>query len=396
MNSAIVELQKCGNLVAQTKVLETRPILVKNQPVFLNQGILLETPLSAEELFAACQRIEIDLGRIQRVKNGPREIDIDLVWSSEGVIDEKHLKIPHRYNRAREWVRRFVAELKGDSVDSETGILLKKFEVTAMMNAADFTKKKKSGEKISMVTCYDYTFARLLARTSIDAVLVGDSLGNVIQGLPNTLGVTLDDMIYHARAVRRGLPQNFLVVDMPFMTYQQGVKEALENAARILRETFCDAVKLEGGAEMAPQIAALTQAGIPVMGHLGLTPQSVLGLGGYRVQARSDEAQIKLMNDAKAIEKAGAFAVVFEMVPRLVAQKIAKSLSIPVIGIGAGDQVDGQILVLTDLLGLDPDFSPKFLRKYANSAQVVIEAIERYLTDVREGTFPTKAESFES
>ncbi|HMV35146.1 MAG TPA: 3-methyl-2-oxobutanoate hydroxymethyltransferase [Turneriella sp.] len=262
------------------------------------------------------------------------------------------------------------------------------------MNIHDFGKKKAAGEKISVVTCYDNVFARLVARTSVDAILVGDSLGNVIQGNPNTLAVTVDDMVYHARAVRRGAPQAFIVVDLPFMSYQTSVEDALRNAGRIVKETGADAVKLEGGEAVVPQVRALVTSGVPVMGHLGLTPQSLLALGGYKVQGKTNETAKKMIADAKALEQAGAFAIVLEMVPAELAKEISAALTIPTIGIGAGAGADGQVLVLTDLLGLDPDFTPRFVRKYAELSGTVLTALEQYAADVRDGKFPAEKETF--
>ncbi|MFO1469815.1 MAG: 3-methyl-2-oxobutanoate hydroxymethyltransferase [Turneriella sp.] len=262
------------------------------------------------------------------------------------------------------------------------------------MNVHDFTKKKAAGEKITMVTCYDFAFARLIARTSIDAILVGDSLGNVIQGQPNTIPVTVDDMIYHGRIVRRGAPQAFIVVDMPFMSYQTSVEDALRNAGRIIKETGADAVKLEGGANIAPQVRALVESGIPVMGHLGLTPQSLLAFGGYKVQGKTSAAQLKLTDDAKLLQQSGAFGIVLEMIPAPLTESVVKNLEIPLIGIGAGNKADGQVLVLNDLLGLDPDFAPKFVRKYADLSSSVFSALEGYAADVRESSFPSDKESF--
>jgi len=233
-----------------------------------------------------------------------------------------------------------------------------------------------------------------VARTSVDAILVGDSLGNVIQGQPNTLAVTVDDMIYHARIVRRGAPQAFIVADLPFMSYQASVEEAMKSAGRILKETGADAVKLEGGAAVVPQIKALVAAGIPVMGHLGLTPQSLLAFGGYKVQGKSADAAEKILADARAIEAAGVFSMVLEMVPAALAEKISAALTVPTIGIGAGDKTDGQVLVLTDLLGLDPDFVPRFVRKYADLSGQVLTALENYAADVRGKKFPSEKESF--
>jgi 3-methyl-2-oxobutanoate hydroxymethyltransferase len=223
---------------------------------------------------------------------------------------------------------------------------------------------------------------------------VGDSLGNVVQGYANTLPVTVDDMVYHARAVRRGAPQAFIVVDMPFMSYQTSVEDALRNAGRIVKGTSADAVKLEGGAAFIPQVKALVASGVPVMGHLGFTPQSLLAIGGYRVQGKTNEAAQKMIADARALEQAGVFAIVLEMVPAELAREISAALTIPTIGIGAGAGADGQVLVLTDLLGLDPDFTPRFARKYAELSSTVLTALEQYAADVRDGKFPTDKESF--
>ncbi|MCS6971617.1 MAG: 3-methyl-2-oxobutanoate hydroxymethyltransferase [Turneriella sp.] len=260
------------------------------------------------------------------------------------------------------------------------------------MNIQDFAKKKSLGEKIAVVTCYDYAFARLLARTSIDAILVGDSLGNVMQGHANTLPVTVEEMVYHARIVRRGAPQAFLIVDLPFLSYQTSVRDAVANAGRIIKETGADAVKLEG--LFLPQIRALIKSGIPVMGHLGFTPQSLLAFGGYRVQGKTPSSAENILRAAAALEKAGVFAIVLEMVPTELAGRVTASLSIPTIGIGAGDLTDGQVLVLNDLLGLDPDFSPRFVRRYANLSASVISAVEQYAADVRERKFPNEQERF--
>ncbi|HRP70477.1 MAG TPA: 3-methyl-2-oxobutanoate hydroxymethyltransferase [Turneriella sp.] len=262
------------------------------------------------------------------------------------------------------------------------------------MNIQDFSKKKEAGEKITVVTCYDHAFARLIARTSIDAILVGDSLGNVIQGNPNTLAVTLDEMVYHARMVKRGAPEVFVLVDLPFMAYQVSVEEALRSAGRILKETGADAVKLEGGKNVVPQVKAMVESGIPVVGHLGLTPQSVLSFGGYRVQGKTDEAAHAMLEAAIALENAGAFALVLEMIPASLTTKISRALKIPTIGIGGGVESDGQVLVLNDLLGLDPDFTPRFVRKYAHLSQNVLEALEHYASDVRTQQFPGEKETF--
>jgi 3-methyl-2-oxobutanoate hydroxymethyltransferase len=394
LKNAIAGIARFAEIRTESRILETWPILIRAQGRFLNQGILIATDKNPAEVLAGTQEVEKSIGRKRRIKNGPREIDIDIVWCSVGPTQTRDLKIPHPYNRAREWVRQIMRELKGDAIDSETGVAWGNITGKSIMNVNDFVKKKTAGEKITVVTCYDHTFARLVARTSVDAILVGDSLGNVVQGNPNTLAVTVDDMIYHARIVRRGAPQAFIIVDMPFMSYQTSVEDALKNAGRIIKETGADAVKLEGGAEVAPQIRALVQSGIPVMGHLGLTPQSLLAFGGYKVQGKSADAATKIFADAKAIEEAGVFGMVLEMVPVALGEKISNALTVPTIGIGAGDKTDGQVLVLTDLLGLDPDFVPRFVRKYADLSGAVLGALENYATDVRQGKFPAEKESF--
>ena len=383
-----------AEILAESTILETWPILIRAQGRFLNQAVRVASDLNPSEMLKAVLTLEQSIGRKKRVKNGPREIDIDLVWCSLGKVDAPGLTIPHPYNRAREWVRQFMRELKADAVDTETGVNWSKIQGRSVMNVHDFTKKKAAGEKITMVTCYDFAFARLIARTSVDAILVGDSLGNVIQGQPNTIPVTVDDMIYHGRIVRRGAAQAFIVVDMPFMSYQTSVEDALKNAGRIIKETGADAVKLEGGANIAAQVKALVESGIPVMGHLGLTPQSLLAFGGYKVQGKTSAAAQKLVDDAKLLQQSGAFGIVLEMIPAPLTEAVVKNLDIPLIGIGAGNKADGQVLVLNDLLGLDPDFAPKFVRKYADLSSSVLSALEGYAADVRDSSFPSDKESF--
>ena len=254
-------------------------------------------------------------------------------------------------------------------------------------------QKKSKGERAVWVTCYDATFARLVEQGGADAVLVGDSLGMVIQGHEHTLPVTLEEIIYHTRAVARGARQLHLVADLPFGTYQGGIAVALESAVRLLKEGGAQAVKLEGGGAAVGTIRALVEAGIPVVGHLGLTPQSVHLFGGFRVQARDAEAAQRLLDDARAIEEAGAYALVLEGIPAELAAQVTAALSIPTVGIGAGPHCDGQILVLYDLLGLDERFSPKFLKKYENMSASVTGAIGRYRDEVRSGAFPTPEHS---
>jgi 3-methyl-2-oxobutanoate hydroxymethyltransferase len=259
----------------------------------------------------------------------------------------------------------------------------------------DLPAWKANGRRLVMLTCYDAAFARLLDRAEVDVLLVGDSLNQVIAGQETTLSATLDQMIYHAAAVRRGAPGTLLFVDLPFLTYQVSVPEAIRNAGRVLQETDANGVKLEGGRHMAETVQALVERGIPVMGHLGLTPQSVHALGGYKVQGRDPAAAGRLRDDAKALELAGACAIVLELIPAEVARRISAGLTIPTIGIGAGPGCDGQVLVLHDMLGLNEGFSPKFLKRYAELGGAVRDAVRAYATEVRDGTYPGKEHSFE-
>lgn len=253
---------------------------------------------------------------------------------------------------------------------------------------------KQKGEKIAMLTGYDYSFARILDESGIDIILVGDSASNVMAGYETTLPITLDNMIYHAASVVRGVKRALVVVDMPFGTYQGDSKEALSSAIRIMKETGASAVKLEGGREVADSIARILSAGIPVMGHLGLTPQSIHKFGTYVVRARDTEEATRLKEDAKIIEGAGCFAVVLEKIPAKLAGEVAKSVKMPVIGIGAGPHVDGQVLVLHDMLGINQEFSPRFLRRYHNLYDEVKGAVQNYIADVRAVDFPNDKEQY--
>lgn len=257
-----------------------------------------------------------------------------------------------------------------------------------------FREQKAKGEKISMLTAYDYSTAKLMDEAGINGILVGDSLGMVMLGYEDTLPVTMEDMIHHTAAVCRGAKNTLVVGDMPFMSYQVSVEEAVYNAGRLMKEGRCQAVKLEGGASVCPQIRAITNASIPVMAHVGLTPQSINAFGGFKVQGKSEEAAKKLLEDAKAVEEAGAFAVVLECVPAKLAELISKSISIPTIGIGAGAGCDGQILVYQDMLGLFSDFTPKFVKKYANVGEMMTQAFRDYIADVQEGSFPAPEHTF--
>jgi 3-methyl-2-oxobutanoate hydroxymethyltransferase len=255
--------------------------------------------------------------------------------------------------------------------------------------------RKQAGERIVMLTCYDALFARLLDGAGVDILLVGDSLNQVLAGRRSTLSATLDQMIYHAASVRRGTERLPVVIDLPFLSYQVSVEEAIRNAGRAMAETDCDGVKLEGGRVMAPVVRALVDRGIPVIGHLGLTPQSVHALGGYRVQGRAADAAEALLDDALALEEAGAAAIVLELMPTAVAGVITRTLRIPTIGIGAGASCDGQVLVLPDMLGLNEGFSPKFLLRYAELGQATRDAVARFAADVRSGAYPDDAHSFD-
>ena len=259
----------------------------------------------------------------------------------------------------------------------------------------DLLRMKAEGRRIVSLTCYDALHARLLDAAGVDVVLVGDSVNQVVAGRESTLSATLDQMIYHGAAVRRGLGRALLVLDLPFLTYQVSVEEAIRNAGRALQETGAQAVKLEGGAPMVRTVQALVERGIPVMGHLGLTPQSVHALGGYRVQGRTPESAERLLAEARLLEDAGAFALVLELVPAPLAATISRGITIPTIGIGAGPDCDGQVLVLPDMLGLNPGFRPKFLKHYAALGEAVRDAVGRYAAEVREGRYPGPEQSFD-
>ncbi len=254
---------------------------------------------------------------------------------------------------------------------------------------------KGKGERIVMLTCYDVLFARLLDASGVDILLVGDSVNEVLAGQPSTLSATLDQMIYHTTIVRRGAQRALVVCDMPFLTYQVSTEEAIRNCGRVMAQTGCHAVKLEGGRPVAATVRALVDVGIPVMGHLGLTPQSVHALGGHRVQGRDDKSAARLQDDAKALEEAGAFAIVLELVPAPLATAISRSLTIPTIGIGAGPGCDGQVLVLHDMLGLNDRFTAKFVKKYGDLAGQVRDAVTRFAGDVRSGKYPDADHSFQ-
>ncbi|MCI0819058.1 MAG: 3-methyl-2-oxobutanoate hydroxymethyltransferase [Chloroflexi bacterium] len=253
---------------------------------------------------------------------------------------------------------------------------------------------KQRGEKIVMITAYEYSSARLAEEAGIPLILVGDSLGNVVLGYDSTIPVTMDEMVHHVKPVVRATDRTHVVADMPFGSFQGGPEDALRNAARLLKEGGAQSVKLEGGKHVADTVRRLTQAGIPVMGHLGLTPQSINQLGGYKVQGKTPAAAVRILNDAMALQEAGAYAIVLEAVPVRVAEIITDKLDIPTIGIGAGWACDGQVQVWHDLLGLFNDFVPRHAKRYANLGPTIVEALRAYASDVRDGAFPTEKESF--
>lgn len=257
-----------------------------------------------------------------------------------------------------------------------------------------FREAKQKGEKLTMLTAYDYSTAKLIDEAGVNSILVGDSLGNVILGYEDTISVTMEDMIHHGAAVSRGARNALVIIDMPFMSYQTSVYDAVVNAGRLMKEGRAGAVKLEGGVEVCPQIQAITAAGIPVCAHLGLTPQSINAFGGFKVQGKSEAAARKLIEDAKAVEAAGAFAVVLECVPAKLAELVTKELQIPTIGIGAGNVCDGQVLVYQDMLGMFSDFTPKFVKRFANVGEVMKGAFKAYCEEVQSGTFPAKEHEY--
>jgi len=262
------------------------------------------------------------------------------------------------------------------------------------MTIAELLRKKASGQKITMMTAYDYPSARLVDEAGIDTILVGDSLAMVVLGHDSTVPVSMDDMIHHCKAVTRGAKNSFIIGDMPFMSYQVSVEKAVENAGRFIKEALCDAVKLEGGSEMAEVVKAIVRAGIPVCAHIGLTPQTATMLSGFKVQGKDAEGARKLVKSAKDLEAAGAFMVVMECIPDRLAARITRELRIPTIGIGAGKDCDGQVLVYHDLVGLFERFTPKFVKQYVNLSPMIREALVRFRSDVEKGSFPGPEHTF--
>lgn len=265
---------------------------------------------------------------------------------------------------------------------------MNKFTVT------DFQKAKDNNEKITMLTAYDYSMAKILEGAGVDCLLVGDSLGMVVQGYESTLQVTMDDMVYHTKAVKRGVNQSFIVSDMPFLSYHISVEEAVKNAGRLIQEGGAHGVKLEGGKDILPQIEGIIKAQIPVMGHIGLTPQSINKFGGFKVQGRGEDEAKRILEDALALEKAGVFAIVLEAVPEPLAKLITEKLRIPTIGIGASPACDGQVLVINDMLGMFSDFTPKFVKQYRNLKKEIEDGVGEYIQDVKKGKFPEKRHVF--
>jgi len=257
-----------------------------------------------------------------------------------------------------------------------------------------FKQAKEQGKKLSMLTAYDYSMAKIIDESGVNGILIGDSLGMVIKGEEDTLSVTMDEIIYHTKAVKRGAKNAIVVSDMPFLSYHVSIEQAVLNAGRLVKEGGANAVKLEGGANVAAQIKAIVDAQIPVMGHLGLTPQSVNAFGGFKVQGKDESAAKQLIEDAVLLEKAGVFSIVLEGIPEKVAELITKAVSVPTIGIGAGKHCDGQILVYQDMLGMFNDFVPKFVKQYANIGTVMREAIGSYVKEVEDGTFPEEVHTF--
>lgn len=265
---------------------------------------------------------------------------------------------------------------------------------TRVVTTYRLAEMKARGEKISMLTAYDYSMARIVDSAGVDVILVGDSAANVMAGYETTLPITLDQMIYHARSVTRAVNRALVVVDMPFGTYQGNSKEALASAVRIMKETEADAIKLEGGEEVLESIERILSAGIPVMGHLGLTPQSIHKYGTYTVRAKEEAEANKLIHDAHLLEEAGCFSIVLEKIPAALGTRVAQELKIPLIGIGAGNGVDGQVLVIHDVLGITTEFSPRFLRRYADLYSQMMTGVQNYVADVKSGSFPNEKEQY--
>jgi 3-methyl-2-oxobutanoate hydroxymethyltransferase len=274
--------------------------------------------------------------------------------------------------------------------------LLPKGEKLRKVTVPEIRDRKSHGPSIAMVTAYDFTMARLLDEAGVDIVLVGDSLGMVVQGLPNTLPVTVDEVCYHGRAVARGLQRAHLVGDMPFMSFQASATQAIENAGKMMKEGGFESVKIEGGIEVAERVAQMVAIGIPVMGHVGLVPQRVHAFGGFRVQGKTEEAADRIIADAEALEQAGVYAIVLEAMPAKVASRVTRAVSVPTIGIGAGRGCDGQVLVCTDLLGMSRGHAPRFVKHFAEVGDAIVGATQAFIDEVRGGTFPDKDHEYQA
>ena len=264
----------------------------------------------------------------------------------------------------------------------------------AKVTVPDIRHAKQEGRKLVMMTAYDYPFGLMADEAGVDIVLVGDSLGMVVMGLEGTVAVTMEDMIHHIRAVVRGCKNPLVVGDMPFMSYNTSIRDAIVNAGRLMKEGGCDVVKLEGGVDFAPTVAAIVKAGIPVQGHIGLTPQTASALGGFKMQGKDVDGAVKIIDDARALETAGAFSIILEAVPAPLARLVTEAVNIPVIGIGAGSDVDGQVLVTHDMIGLFDKFIPKFVKQYTKIRPIILEALAAYKKEVQEETFPAAEHSF--
>jgi 3-methyl-2-oxobutanoate hydroxymethyltransferase len=273
---------------------------------------------------------------------------------------------------------------------------LPKGEKARKVTVPEIRDRKSNGPSIAMVTAYDFTMARLLDEAGVDVVLVGDSLGMIVQGLPNTLPVTVDEICYHGRAVARGLSRAHLVGDMPFMSFHVSTAQAIENAGKLMKEGAFESVKIEGGIEVAERVSAMVSLGIPVMGHVGLVPQRVHALGGFRVQGKTDEGAERIIADAVALEQAGVYAIVLEAMPAEVASRVTRAVNVPTIGIGAGRGCDGQVLVCTDLLGMSRGHSPRFVKHFAQVGEAIVGATRAYIDEVRGGTFPDKDHEYQA
>ena len=301
--------------------------------------------------------------------------------------------MPEIKQRQKRFVFQKIIPLRQNS-NTQSSIMSTYTEDTRKVTTRRLSEMKERGEKIAMLTAYDYSMATLIDRAGMDVILVGDSASNVMAGNVTTLPMTLDQMIYHGKSVMRAVTRALVVVDMPFGTYQGNSKEALSSAIRIMKETHADCIKLEGGAEVRESIERILTAGIPVMGHLGLTPQSINKFGSYTVRAREEAEANKLIEDAKLLQEIGCFALVLEKIPAELAAKVAKMLDIPVIGIGAGNGCDGQVLVMHDMLGINKGFSPRFLRRYADLGTIINDAVAKYVDDVKTGDFPNEKEQY--